>query len=317
MSSKPCNVGIDISKNRLDVAVSPQKKQRHFTNSEEGLQNLITWLKQLEPRVILLEATGGYEFLLVAALREAGLPACFVNPQRVRQFARSQGIAAKTDKLDAWVLALFAERNQPQPRPLPDAMQQELAQLMNRRRQLLEMIQMEDNRLKIAPFNRLRQSHQLVINQLQVHLKNLEKEIHDFFKQNPEWVQFDKIVQSCVGVGPNTSLCLRAYLWELGSLNRRQVAALAGVAPFTRESGLWRGQRRIEGGRHRLRQALYMATLSAVRFNPVISAFYKRLIKKGKAKKVALVACMRKLLTILNAMVRDCQPWCPPAPSNP
>lgn len=252
----------------------------------------------------------------MAALREAQLPACFLNPQRLRQFARSQGIAAKTDKLDARILAHFAQRNQPQPRPLPDVAQQELAQLMNRRRQLQEMIQMEQNRLQTTPFTRLRESHRLIIKQLQAHLKNLEQEIHDFFQKNPEWVQVEQILQSCIGVGPNTSLCLQAYLSELGSLNRRQIAALAGVAPFPRESGLWRGQRRIEGGRHRLRQALYMSTLAAVRYNPVIKTFYLRLVKQGKAKKVALVAWMRKLLTILNAMVRDSKPWCPPAPCS-
>ena len=317
MHTEPCFVGIDISKNRLDVAVLPETQHRHFSNSEAGVQQLTAWMQALAPQVILLEATGGYEYLLVAALREAQLPACFINPQRLRQFARSQGIAAKTDKLDARVLALFAQRNRPRPRPLPDAAQQELKHCMNRRRQLLEMLQMEQNRLAVAPFPRLRQSHQAVIDNLKAQLHALEKDLDDFFRQHPQWVQVDRILTSVLGVGPTTSLSMRAYLWELGELNRRQIASLAGVAPFNQDSGLWRGRRAIAGGRHQLRRVLYMATLAAVRFNPVIRDFYHRLVQRGKAKKVALVAAMRKLLTILNAMVKNLQPWCPSAPLNP
>jgi transposase len=314
MHTEPCFVGIDISKKRLDVAVLPSTLHRHFPNTETGIQQLITWLQARLPRIILLEATGGYEFLLVAALREAQLPACFINPQRLRQFARSQGIAAKTDKLDAKVLALFAQRNQPQARPLPDSHQQELKHLMNRRRQLLEMLQMEENRLAVAPFPRLRQSHQAVIANLQAQLQALEKDLDDFLGQHPQWLEVDRILTSVPGIGPTTSLSIIAYLWELGSLNRRQIASLAGVAPFNQDSGLWRGRRAIAGGRHQLRRALYMATLSAVRFNTIIRNFYQRLVERGKTKKIALVAAMRKLLTILNTMVKNRRLWCPSSP---
>jgi len=311
MTAQDIFVGIDISKSRLDVAITPGNQTFTCPNSEDGILKLVRRLEKFNPRIVLLEATGGYEFILVAALRAAGLPACFINPKYVRNFARSAGITAKTDRLDAQVLALFAERLRPQPRTLPDERQQELKQLLTRRRQLLEMIQMEKNRLDPTPSPRVKQSLQQTIQSLEAQLAALHQEIDDFFQQQPLWRDLEKTLTSALGIGHLSALMLIAYLPELGRLNRKEIAALAGLAPFNRDSGQMRGQRHIEGGRSRLRQALYMATLVATRYNPVIQAFYQRLLEKGKAKKVAIVACMRKLLTILNAMVKKQQPWCP------
>lgn len=304
-------VGIDISKSRLDIALVPANGSFSVPNTEAGVQKLVARLQKVRPHIILLEATGGYEYLVVAALREAGLPACFINPRQVRDFARSLGILAKTDAIDALVLARFAEKLRPQPRPLPDAAQQELKQLLTRRRQLLDMIVMEQNRLELSPFPRVQQSIQEVVRSLTQQLQDLEREIDDFFRQHPIWVEKDQLLQTMPGVGPTTSCCLIAWLWELGRLNRREIAALVGVAPFNWDSGAWRGARRIRGGRKRLRQVLYMATVAAVRCNEVISRYYHRLLQRGKAKKLAITACMRKLLTMLNAMVKNQQPWNP------
>jgi len=317
MTASDIFVGIDISKGRLDVAVTPGDQTFTYPNTEAGVQKLVHRLKQLNTQIILLEATGGYEFLLVAALREEELPACFINPKLVRNFARAAGIAAKTDRLDARVLALYACRMRPPPRPLATAQQQELKHFMTRRRQLQDMIHMEKNRLEHVPFPRLRDSLQTHIAFLEEQMAALDREINDFFRQNPLWVENNRTVTGVIGVGSLTALALAAYLPELGRLNRKEVASLGGLAPFNRDSGQWRGSRHIEGGRRQVRQALYMATLSATRHNPVIRAFYQRLLANGKAKKVALVACMRKLLTILNAMVKKQQSWRPPAPTTP
>jgi len=311
MNSHDLFVGIDISKSRLDVAISPGNQTFNCPNTEGGIEKLGRRLQKLQPQIILLEATGGYEFLLVAALREADLPACFINPKFVRSFAKGAGITAKTDRLDAKVLALFAERLRPQPRTLPTAAQQELKQLLSRRRQLADLIQMEKNRLDPTPTPRVKQSLQQHLQSLEAQLAALQREIEDFFPQNPLWVELDKTLTRVLGIGHLSARLLIAYLPELGRLNRKEIAALAGLAPFNQDSGQWRGQRHIEGGRSRLRQALYMVTLAATRFNPNIRAYYQRLLEKGKAKKVALVACMRKLLTILNAMIKKQQPWCP------
>lgn len=316
MNAQELFVGIDISKNRLDVAILPTNQAFNCTNNKLGIQKLVQRLQNLNPQIILLEATGGYEYLLVATLRETGLPACFINPKLVRNFARSAGISAKTDRLDAHVLALYAYRMRPEPRPLPDEQQQELKHLRTRRQQLMDMIQMEKNRLGQAPFPRIKQSIQENIESLKERLAALNREIEDFFNQNPLWVEQKKLVIQVPGVGPGTALALAAYLPELGRLDRQQIAALVGVAPFNRDSGQWRGQRHIEGGRNRLRHALYMATLVATRYNTVIQSHYQNLLAKGKVKKVALIACMRKLLTILNAMVKKQQPWCPYVPKT-
>lgn len=317
MTASDIFVGIDISKSRLDVAVSPGDQTFTCPNHEAGIQQLVRRLQKLHPKIILLEATGGYEFLIIAALREAELPACFINPKLVRNFARGAGIAAKTDRLDAKVLALFASRMRPQPRALPEASQQELKHLMTRRRQLLDMIQMEKNRLDPTPSPRIAQSLQQTIKSLEDQLAALNREIDDFFHQHPRWLELAKTLTSVLGIGHLSALMLIAFLPELGRLNRKEIAALVGVAPFNRDSGQWRGQRHIEGGRSQLRKALYMPTLVATRRNPVIQAYYQRLVSTGKAKKVAIIACMRKLLTILNAMVRKQQSWCPNTPINP
>ncbi len=214
-------------------------------------------LQELKPRIILLEATGGYEFLIVAALREAQLPACFINPKLVRNFARSAGIAAKTDRLDARVLALYACRMQPPPRPLPEARQQELKHLMTRRRQLVDMIQMEKNRREHAYFARIRQSIEQTLKSLEAQLAALNQGIDDFFQQHPLWVEQEHNLTQEKGVGHGTSLSLAAYLPELGRLNRKEISALVGVAPFNRDSGQWRGPRHIEGGRGRVRPSTW------------------------------------------------------------
>lgn len=316
MNQQELFVGIDISKKRLDVAIAPTNKSFNYPNNKTGIQKLLQRLQNLSPKLVLLEATGGYEYLLVAALRDGELPTCFINPKLVRNFARSAGIAAKTDRLDAHVLALYAHRMRPEPRPLPDEQQQELKHLRTRRQQLLEMIQMEKNRLGQAHFAKIKDSLRENIASLKEQLKALDREINEFLDQNPLWVEQKKLVTQVPGVGPGTALSLAAYLPELGRLDRQQIAALVGVAPFNKDSGQWRGQRHIEGGRNKLRHALYMAAMVATRFNPIIQGHYQQLLAKGKAKKVALIACMRKLLTILNAMVRKQQSWNPCVPQT-
>jgi transposase len=310
MNSPSVTVGIDISKQRLDCARFPRGDTFSVAYTDTGLAKMLKRLRDWAPQIILLEASGGYEYGVVAALLAAGLTPVLINPRQVRDFARSLGILAKTDKIDAKVLAEFAFRVQPEPRPLPAAQQQELNHLLSRRRQLLEMIQMEHNRREVSPFPRVRQSIDHNLDSLRRQLADLERQIDDFFHQSPLWVQQDSLLRTVPGIGAQTILSLQAWLPELGSLNRHQIAALVGVAPFNRDSGVFRGRRMIRGGRHKIRQALYMATLSAVRYNPVIKAFFDRLTSQsGKPGKVALVACMRKLLTILNAMVKTQTTW--------
>lgn len=310
MNSPSIAVGIDISKQRLDCARFPQGDTFSVAYTDTGLAKMLKRLRDWCPQIILLEASGGYEYGVVAALVAAGLTPVLINPRQVRDFARALGILAKTDQIDAKVLAEFAFRVHPEPRPLPAAQQQELNHLMSRRRQLLEMIQMECNRREVSPFPRVRLSIDHNLDSLRRQLADLEREIDDFFHQSPLWVQQDTLLRTVPGIGSQTILSLQAWLPELGALNRHQIAALVGVAPFNRDSGVFRGRRMIRGGRHKIRQALYMATLSAVRYNPVIKALFDRLTSQsGKPGKVALVACMRKLLTILNAMVKTQTTW--------
>lgn len=317
MHSEATFVGIDVSKDQLDVAIRPEEARFQESNNDSGIQALVGRLLSLQPQLILLEATGGYEILAAASLRQAGLPAHIINPRQVRDFARSSGRLAKTDKIDAAVLAHFAEALKPDLRPWPDEQQQELAALMSRRRQLVEMLVMEKNRLSMTFSPRVRRSLQTNLQSLKEQLKELEQDLDDFIRQSPIWLEKDQLLQSVPGVGPLTSQSLLAWVPELGTLNRKKIAALVGLAPFNRDSGHMRGKRTIWGGRARVRPPLYMATLAACRVNPAIRAFYLRLVAAGKSKKLALTACMRKLLIILNAILKQRQPWCPPAPLNP
>jgi transposase len=317
MHSESVFVGIDVSKDQLDIAIRPGEVRFRESNNDFGIQALIGRLLSLKPRLILLEATGGYEILAAASLRQAGLPAHIINPRQVRDFARSCGRLAKTDKIDAAVLAHFAEALQPALRPWPDEQQQELAALMSRRRQLVEMLVMEKNRLSMTFSPRVRRSLQTNLQSLKEQLQELEQDLADFIRQSPIWLKKDQLLQSVPGIGPLTSQSLLAWVPELGALSRQKIAALVGLAPFNRDSGQMRGRRTVWGGRARVRPPLYMATVTACRVNPVIRAFYLRLLAAGKSKKLALTACMRKLLTILNAILKNHQPWCPQAPVNP
>ena len=303
-------VGIDVSSDHLDVAVRPTGEALQVPYDLRGIKDLVERLADLSPYLVVLEATGGMEVPLTGELAGAGLPVAVVNPRHVRDFARAGGRLAKTDALDAQVLAHFAEAMQPAPRALPDAAAQELRSVVSRRRQLVEMITAEKNRLRTAT-RRIRPQVQEHIGWLEQSLKDLDKDLDNYIRSSPVWRAKEQVLRSAKGVGPVLSLTLLADLPELGALNRGQIAALVGIAPFNRDSGTLRGKRTVWGGRSQVRAALYMATLVATRFNPVIRAFYQRLCAAGKPKKVALTACMRKLLTILNAMVKHGHPWNP------
>jgi transposase len=309
MDHKQVFVGIDVSKKHLDVSVRPGDEFFRVSNDDPGIADLVQRLIDSHPQLILLEASGGYEILAAAALRQADLPAQIINPRQVREFARSTGKLAKTDKIDASVLAHFAQLLQPPLRPWPEAQQQELAALMTRRRQLVEMVVMEKNRLATAWSPKVRKSLQVHLQALQEQLNELEQDLNDFIRRTPLYLAKDQLLQTVPGVGALTSQSLMAWLPELGTLNRKQIAALVGVAPFNRDSGHMRGRRTVWGGRKQIRSSLYMATIAACRFNPAIQNFYQRLLQAGKRKKVALTACMRKLLTILNAVLKHQQPW--------
>ncbi len=301
-------VGIDVAKAELVWAQRPADTSATVPNDPAGIARLVAELQALRPTLIVLEATGGYETALVAALATAGLPVVVANPRQVRDFARATGQLAKTDRLDAHVLALFAERVRPEPRPLRDADTQLLAGLLARRRQLIEMLTAERNRLGTAlrPIRRSLQKH---ITWLERQLKDVDADIDQAIHDSPVWRAKEDLLRSAPGVGRVVSRTAVALLPELGRLSRRQIAALVGVAPLARDSGALRGRRLVWGGRAPVRAALYMGTLVATRCNPVIRAFYTRLLAAGKPKKLALTACMRKLLTILNAMVRTNTPW--------
>jgi len=300
--------GIDVSKWQLDIAAKPSGQSWTATNDESGIQELVKRLRRSCPSLVVVEATGGYELELVTALAAAKLPFAVANPRQVRDFAKGMGILEKTDKIDAAVLAHFADVVRPQPRPQPDEATLQLNALVVRRRQLVSMLTSEENRRATAP-KEMRSAIQAHIDWLRQCLSNLEAELRQAIKQNPEWREEYRILRSAKGVGPVLAVTLIAGMVELGKLNRREIAKLAGTAPFARDSGKFKGRRMIWGGRASIRAVLYMAALSATRFNPVICALYQRLLRAGKLKKVALVACMRKLLTILNAMVRDGCTW--------
>jgi transposase len=301
-------VGIDVSKAWLDIAVHAQETCWRAGNNDQGIADLVVELKKLSPALVLLEATGGFEMLLVAELAHAGLPVVVSNPRRVRAFARSTGRLAKTDKLDAKLLAHFAAAVRPPVRTLPSDEEEQLTGLLTRRRQIVDMLTVEKNRLHtVRPA--MRSDIEEHITWLQEKLSKLDEEIDQFVQATPLWKEKDAILRSVPGVGRVTSSTLLGMLPELGKLNRQQIAALVGVAPVNKDSGRKQGKRRVYGGRADVRSVLYMAALAAKKYNPVIKKFYERLIKQGKEKKVALTACMRKLLVILNVMMRTNEPW--------
>jgi transposase len=301
-------VGIDVSKVWLDIAVHQQDETFRVSNNDTGIASLVKHLRKLKPSLIVLEPTGGFEKLVVAELIHAGLPAVVVNAKRVRDFARATGKLAKTDKLDAKVLAHFAVAVRPALRSLRSEQEEQLTALLTRRRQVLDMLTVEKNRL-VTVRAKMRADIETHIQWLSKSLKELDKEIEEFVKSTPAWKEKSALLQSVPGVGPVTSATMLGMLPELGKLNRQEIAALVGVAPVNKDSGKKQGRRRVYGGRADVRSVLYMAALSAKKFNPVIKKFYDRLIKQGKEKKVALTACMRKLLVILNAMMSANQPW--------
>lgn len=308
--STPVYAGLDVAKAHLDLAWCPEGPPQRFAHDEAGITALVTVLRTHAPALVVLEATGGYETQVASALALAAVPLAIVNPRQVRAFAKALGRLAKTDAIDAEVLALFAERVRPEPRPLPDAAQQALAALVTRRRQLVEMLTAERNRLPLA-HGRIRHDVQAHIHWLEQRLKDSNEGLRLAIRESPLWRATDQLLRSVPGIGPTTAAVLVADLPELGQLSRHQVAALVGVAPFNRDSGPRRGPRTIAGGRASVRAPLYMATLVATRYNPVIRAFYHRLRAAGKPPKVALVAAMRKLLTILNAIIKTQRPWTP------
>lgn len=301
-------VGIDVSKDRLDVAVRPSGEAFAVLRKAAGLDDLVQRLAVLQPHIVALEATGGFETVVTATLAAAGLPVAVVNPAQVRAFAKALGQRAKTDPIDAAVIAHFAETTRPEPRPLPSAETQALSDLVQRRRQIIEMIGAERQRMKRANRPLAKRIGRLVA-VLEKELNEVDTDIDGAVRSSPAWREMEDLLQSVPGVGPVISRTLIAELPELGKLDRKQIAALAGLAPFTRQSGQWKGRSFIGGGRTSVRTALFMGALNSVRRNQVLKAFFDRLVAAGKPKMAALIAVARKLLTILNAILRDRKPW--------
>ena len=308
MTSAQVFVGIDVSKGQLDIALRPEGRFA-APNDEAGFAQVIERLRAVPPTLVVLEATGGLEIPLTGALAAAGVPVVVVNPRHVRDFAKAAGKLAKTDALDAQTLAHFAEVMRPEPRPLPDEQTQALAAIVTRRRQLVEMLTAEKNRLASAR-KPVRKSLRAHITWLERELAHTDSDLAHAIRESPLWREKDELLRSAPGVGPVLTATLLANLPELGTLTGKQIAALVGVAPLNRDSGTLRGKRTVWGGRAQVRAVLYMGAIVAARFNPVIRAFSQRLRAAGKAKKVVLTACMRKLLVILNAMLRHRTPWC-------
>lgn len=308
MSETRLFVGIDVAQAHLDIAVRPSGDRWQVSNDAAGVQALGAQLQDLRPALVVLEATGGLEYLVVSELALLGLPLVVANPRQVRRFAQAIGRQAKTDQLDAQVLAEFGATLRPQPRPLPDAATRELAALVTRRRQLVEMQTAERLRLRTAlpPVRPQIEEH---LATLARYIVTLDKELRDKIKGSPLWQAKDNLLRSAKGVGPVLSATLLTQLPELGTLRHKQLAALVGVAPLNRDSGKWRGKRSCWGGRSDVRAVLYMATRAAVRSNPAIREFYEHLIAAGKVDKVALTASMHKLLRVLNAMLKHSVPW--------
>lgn len=302
-------VGIDVAQDQLDVHVIP--KAEHFTcpNDANGIASLVSRLQKEHPTVIIMEASGGYEITVAAELGAAGLPVAIVNPRQVRDFARGIGKLAKTDKIDALVLARFGETNRPEPQPIPTDEQKQIKELLTRRRQLVGLRSSEKNRRHSARSMRVRQSIDTVITTLDRELEEIDRDIDDLIRKSPLWREQEKLLKTFKGVGPVTTRTLLAKLPELGKLDRQEIACLVGLAPLNKDSGKMRGKRMISGGRKDVRDALYMAARSAVNHNKVIKTFYERLMKAGKLYKVAMTACMRKILVILNTMVKTKKPF--------
>ena len=315
MTTQENFVGIDVSKDTLDVEVSPAGERMSFQNSEDGLDFMVDFIRPFSPRLVVLEATGGLERMAVAVLAAKGLPVVVINPRQVRDFAKAKGILAKTDKIDAGVIADFAQSIRPEIRPLKDLEAQELEAVVSRRRQINRMLTAEKNRLHSAPAW-TRKDIRLHIQWLEKRLEKINVDLDRRIRKSPAWKAKDEILRSAKGVGPKLSQVLLSDVPELGTLNRKKISALVGLAPMNRDSGKFRGRRMIRGGRSGVRCTLYRATVAAIRFNPVIQAFYERLMKAGKKPKVALTACMRKLLTILNAMMKNQTPWQNLMPKN-
>lgn len=311
MRSAALYVGIDVSKAMLDVALGSGGEVVQVANDETGIPALVARLVKAAPELVVLEATGGYEWLVAAALAGKEVPVAVVNPRQVRDFAKATGVLAKTDKIDARVLARFAEAVKPEVRPLPTPEAKELEEFLSRRRQIVDMLTMEKNRLAIAATERMKKSLKKHIAWLEEALRRANDDIDKAVRASPAWREHEDLLRSVPGIGPVSARTLLAELPELGTLDRKQIAALVGVAPLNRDSGTMKGTRSCWGGRAGIRQVLYMATLAAVRANPRIRRTYVALRARGKKHKVALVACMRKLLTILTAMVRDGHRWSP------
>jgi transposase len=308
MVNVPCFIGIDVAKAQLDIAIRPSGERWAVPNDASGVTMLVDRVQALQPTLIVLEATGGLERAATVALATAGLPVVVVNPRQARDFARATGQLAKTDALDARALAHFADVIRPTPRPLPDAQTQELRALLGRRQQLIGMRTAEQNRLA-GTSERLTQDIKAHIAWLNTRIATLDDDLETMLRASPLWRENDDLLQSVPGIGP---VCARTFLLELpelGTLTRQQIAALVGVAPLNCDSGTLRGQRMMWGGRAHVRPVLYMGTLVATRYKPRMKAFYERLLAAGKIKKVALTACMRKFLTILNAMLKHRTPW--------
>lgn len=310
MGTDPVFVGVDVSKDQLDVAVGMEGPAWTVTNDEAGIATLLEDLSARSCELVVLEATGGFEVAVTTAMAAAGLPVVVINPRQARDFARATGQLAKTDRLDARILALFAERVRPELRPLPTDAARWLDALLTRRRQLIAMILAERNRLGFAPAS-LKKPIEKHIRWLQREIDSVDSDLGKTIQSSPVWRARETLFQSVPGIGPVVSRTLIAELPELGSLNRKQITALVGLAPLANESGKHKGRRRVFGGRASVREALYMAALVASRRNPTIRTFYQRLRESGKPPKVALTACMRKLLTTLNAMARTGTPWSP------
>ena len=302
-------VGIDVAKDRLDVCVRPGNESFVIARSGAGIEDLVERLQKLSPRIVAIEATGGFETVVAAGLAAAALPVVVVNPAQVRAFAQALGKRAKTDPIDAAVIAHFAEATKVEPRPLPDAMTRLLADLVARRRQIVEMMAAEGQRGRRLTHKRLQNSIARLRKALEKELAELDGEIDDHVRGSPVWAEKEELLASVPGVGPVVARTLIGELPELGSLDRRKVAALVGLAPWTRQSGQWRGKSFIGGGRKSVRNALFMAAMVAARHNPVLKRFRDKLVAAGKPKLVAIIAVARKLLTILNAILRDKSPW--------